>query len=579
MNKLLCQVCLLSVILYSFTAFNLANAEENQVKPFAKGIRGFWVTRIKANQNIADNTIINLMSLKIPRQANNPPYKQQSKFGSVNLNSQGKTCTFEVVSAIADSNNVKLAVSLSPFYQVNKKGKIKGNEKALERCRAIGLDGIDFYAVKPKLLGGIIRFENGDVVHTLFEPQGGASLKLGSVNIVAKNAELFSVNIPEPAIEDVNSNKINPKDDKLTKTKPPKNSQQSAPKVESTEEPFYKDNAFTLKHPNFNTFYIPVYDGIPALVSNGLLSTGSKKSPSYQENFSPSNQQDWQQYYTALRDFLDIVSMIDNEQLVRWYKTSPGEGNSGASTYEIALDKRRADWMLNIITKAFLTAAKIDHIHKYFCPEMDKKSVQFTRSRCSTFQGDINEQKRLLSVFLNETIPELTQYAEPLKQVNKVSVVNWALISNYDSEQQGFVVSLFSDFTFTPYGAVVTESASDFARKFKESYPVFKTMYIGSKDRLSGAGSTGALLPMDIDAAQTFLKQADANQKRLAAIMTIELIPENIDDYAKRILNDKKLTSREYRYKLVSENVELFQPTKQGMVPVHTFPVDVEPVK
>ncbi|GAB2692421.1 hypothetical protein [Aliiglaciecola aliphaticivorans] len=544
---------------------------------FAKGIRGFWVTRIQADENSQQNIIINFNSLKIPPTPNNPPFLRSAKFGTVSAVVNGKTCTFEVVTALEDKIQMSFSVSLSPFYRVNKKGKIR-NEKQLERCRALGLNTIDFYAIKPKLLGGSIHFENGNSVNALFKPQGGARLKLNGQTIIAENAKRFDVTPPAPATKKSKQHEV-AKGAPTQTLEPPHNAPPAKPLGNAGKQWATADHAFTLKNLNYKTFHLPVYEGIPALVSNGLLSTGTKAAPSYQPNYTPSNVPDWQGRFRALRDFLDIASFIDKNELVKWYKTTPKGENGGAPSYDVALAKRRADWMLERVKKAFLSSAEVAHIHKYFCPDINMKSVDFSLSRCSVFNGNPFEQRRLLRTFLDEAIPELMQYAEPLKHITRVAVLNWSLMSEYSFDDKGFLVQLFTDYGFYPYGEIVTTSPSDYSRKFKEKYAVFETMYIGPKMGLSGRGSHGAYVPMDEDEAETLINKAQINNKRYASFMTIELIPEDHEAYKQRILTEKKLTAREYQYELVSSHVVLFLATQEGMLPLHTFPADVKPIK
>lgn len=568
---------LLSIAWLPYASGQDKNPGDNGV--FSKGIRGFWVSQFKMNDNAKQNYIINFTSLKVPPTPHNPPYGKQGKFGSVMLVSKGKTCAFEIVSALPDNSEASFSVSLSPFYQVTKKGKIK-REKHLTYCRSLGLTSIDFYAIKPKLLGGSLHFENGDDVNTLFKPQGRAKLALHETKFIDDNAKRFDVTPPapkqqqqQPAKQDIALSKPEP-----TVPRPPKKSP-TTPRVAKVEQYVIADHAFSLKHANYTPFHLPMYDGLPVLVSNGLLSTGSKKAPSYQPKYSPSNEENWQSRYRALRDFLDIAGFLDKNEIIKWYKTQPQGPNGGAPSYDVALAKRRADWMLNTVKKAFLSSAKPEHIQKYVCPQYDMNSTQFSMSRCSQFTGNPFEQRRLLTTFLDEVIPELVQYAEPVSRITQVAVLNWSRLSQYSFDHNGFVVPLFNDYTFTPYGDITTASAADYGRAFKEKYPVFETMHIGPKTMLSSRGATGAFLPMDAEAAESLINRAETNQKRFASYMTISLIPEKAEAYKQRILTEKKLTSREYQYELASDSVTLYLATQEGMQQIYSFPADVKPVK
>ena len=566
---------LLSIAWLPYASGQDKNPRDNGV--FSKGIRGFWVSQFKMNDNAKQNYIINFTSLKVPPTPHNPPYGKQGKFGSVMLVSNRKTCAFEIVSALPDNSEASFSVSLSPFYQVSKKGKIK-REKHLTYCRSLGLTSIDFYAIKPKLLGGSLHFEHGDDVNTLFKPQGGAKLALHETKFIDENAKRFDVELPaakqqKPVYQD--TPRIKP--EQPHPQRPQKPSKPSTSAV--VEQYVIADHAFSLKHANYTPFHLPMYDGLPVLVSNGLLSTGSKKAPSYQPKYSPSNEENWQFRYRALRDFLDVEWFIDKNEIIKWYKTQPEGPNGGVPSYDVALAKRRADWMLQTVMKAFLSSAKPEHIQRYVCPQSDMNSTQFSMSRCSQFTGNPFEQRRLLSTFLDEVLPELAQYAAPLSRITQVAVVNWSLMSPYSFDHSGFLVQLFNDYGFYPYGDITTSSSGDYGRAFKEKYPVFETMYIGPKTMLSPGGATGAFLPMDADAAETLTNTAEINQKRFASYMTITLIPETAEAYKQRIFTEKKLTSREYQYELESDSVTLYLATQEGMQLIYSFPVDVTPVK
>lgn len=582
-------ICTSSATFVEASTINKSNADtqknaSNTTNVFAKGLRGFWVARITQDNDPKQSQILNISSLKIPHTPNTPPYKTQSKFGSASIITKGKTCTFEVVTSTIDPTKTMMSVQLSPFYRVNKKGKIRGGEKRLERCRSLGVVAYDLYAIKKKLLGAEIKFENGETVKTLFKPQGGANLNLGSVKIIKNNAELFDVllsneipaqkNIkPKSSINEkapIKPIKTNNKPSVKTKTPPQK---------EEISKPVKFDTEFTAQHPNFDTFQLPLYKGIPALVASGLLANGLKVKPTYQSDFIPARQLDWYLQFRALRDFLDIAPIIDNKELVKWYQTHPKGEDGGAPSLKVALDKRRADWMLEIIKKAFLGSAKIETIHKYFCPRIDMKSLDFNKHRCSRFNGSPFEKRRLLATFIKQAIPELITFAKPLENVHTVVVLHRPLVSKYDFDQKGFLVQLFNDYTFTPFGQISTMSSSDYAREFKARHPVFETMYIGPSSHLSGRGASGAFLPMDEVAAEALMNKAKANGNRYATSIKIELIPEDLDVYRQRIMNDRKLTQREYRYKLLSKKVDLYLATSAGLELIHRYPVNVKPIK
>ncbi len=544
---------------------------------FSRGIPGFWVSRFQKDEGAEHSFIVNLSALKIPPSPHSPPFKKQGTFGSVTLTAKGQTCVFEVTKALPNDTNASLSVTLTPFYQVNKKGKVK-REKHLNYCRSLGLTSIDLYAIKPKLLGGSLHFDSGDSINSLFKPQGGAKLTLHGTNYIADNAKRFEVEPPVAKQQKTVQQDIAP--GKPEQPRPQRPQKPSKPTTNEVVERYViADHAFSLKHPSYTPFHLPMYDGLPVLVSNGLLSTGSKNVPSYQPKFSPSNEDNWQARYRALRNFLDVEWFLDKNEIIKWYKIQPKGEDGGVPSYEIALAKRRADWMLKTVMNAFLSSANPEHVQKYFCPQYDMNSTQFSMSRCSQFTGNPFEQRRLLTAFLDEVIPELKQYAEPLSHITRVAVLNWSLMSPYSFDLNGFVVQLFNAYSFYPYGDIVRASSGDYGRAFKEKYPVFETMYIGPKAGLSPQGANGAFLPMEAGDAEKLINTAETNQKRFASYMIIALIPENAEAYKRRILTEKKLTSREYQYELTSDNVTLYLATQEGMQLIHSFPVDSRPVK